>query len=101
MPLGRRRLQVDDAADLDAQAAGYWNSDRNIKTACQVVQVVDPNSKPCLGATVSAAGVDGIVSTGVVDSFGEACFDGPADVVRVSRACSSCATSALCVRAVL
>src|SRR4051812_36050458 len=52
---GGRRLQSQ--ADLVAQSSGWWNSDRNVRTACTIVSVVrDSDGAPCPGATSVAIG---------------------------------------------
>ena len=45
-----------------------------------IITLVDPSGAKCPGATVTASGVDGIVTTGVADAAGSVCIDGPADV---------------------
>jgi hypothetical protein len=46
---GGRRLEALDPATVEAQAAGYWNSDRNVRTACTVIQVRGAGAADILG----------------------------------------------------
>jgi hypothetical protein len=63
-------------ANLRAQQAGFWNADREVRTACVKGQLNAPQ-KACGGERVSAGGLDGLYSQDTAGADGTFCVNGP------------------------
>lgn len=66
---------------LSAREAGFWNCDRNYRTAC-VKGVIKSPGKRCGGQRVRAGGDSGLFSQDSSGANGEFCVEGPSTLSR-------------------